>query len=284
VALSETEDEDDGEGGASNRTVEQDGDGEFNGNVDDDEDEDENVFMDRLDERIREVVAYSTYMQDATAALDAGQMIPRPVPGAIAIGSGSGGAGVDGDTSNQGLMAFTGMVSMHDATGTKRKDHSESEDDTTKTKRRARRDNRQTARNVIILPRDENGNLLLPCAIGKGSHEVVILRLGQVIPDRDGYHSSRYVFPLGYTSRKEYPSPVVPGKKTYWTSTILDSPNGPVVSINFFFLFAFATLRERRSITNANSQSPLTVSSNTRRCTFISIYRKHYNFCLERCS
>lgn len=251
VELTDSEEEE-------NETARSKQEGEVDGEENQD-DEDENAFLDRLDVRIREVISTSKLMQEATALLDQGFMGPRPIPGipgAIAVGSGSVAVGAEDAANMKARVSLAGFTTWQDPSqaGLKRKDiASESEDDAAKAKKKPRRDNRQAARNVRILPRDENGNLLLPCTIGKGAHEVTILRLGQVIPDREGFHNARYIFPLGYTSRKEFPSPIVPGKKTWWTSTILDSPTGSVVSYALSFL---QLLAKTRNLTRELSNHP----------------------------
>ncbi|KAI8365682.1 F/Y-rich N-terminus-domain-containing protein [Choanephora cucurbitarum] len=78
-------------------------------------------------------------------------------------------------------------------------------------------------RRVQPIERDDEGNPILPQQIGV----LTVLSLGTIITDRDTFHNERYIFPVGYTVRRTYPSMVDPNNNTIITSTILDGGDGP---------------------------------------------------------
>lgn len=49
---------------------------------------------------------------------------------------------------------------------------------------------------------------------------------GTVVHDRLGFHTERHIFPVGFTSRRTHYSMKEAGKKTQYTSTILDTGDG----------------------------------------------------------
>lgn len=78
-------------------------------------------------------------------------------------------------------------------------------------------------RRVQPIERDEFGNPKLPQQIGV----LTVLNLGKIKTDRDTFHNERYIFPVGYTVRRTYPSMIDPHNNTIITSTILDGGDGP---------------------------------------------------------
>ncbi|CAO3650758.1 unnamed protein product [Mucor hiemalis] len=78
-------------------------------------------------------------------------------------------------------------------------------------------------RRVQPIERDESGNPKLPQQIGV----LTVLSLGKIKTDRDTFHNERYIFPVGYTVRRTYPSMIDPHNNTIITSTILDGGDGP---------------------------------------------------------
>lgn len=78
-------------------------------------------------------------------------------------------------------------------------------------------------RRVQPIERDELGNPKLPQQIGV----LTVLNLGKIKTDRDTFHNERYIFPVGYTVRRTYPSMINPHNNTIITSTILDGGDGP---------------------------------------------------------
>lgn len=78
-------------------------------------------------------------------------------------------------------------------------------------------------RRVQPIQRDESGLPKLPQQIGV----LTVLSLGKINFDQDTFHNERYIFPVGYTVRRTYPSMIDPLNNTVITSTILDGGDGP---------------------------------------------------------
>ncbi|KAI8092990.1 F/Y rich C-terminus-domain-containing protein [Halteromyces radiatus] len=78
-------------------------------------------------------------------------------------------------------------------------------------------------RRVQPIERDESGNPVLPQQIGV----LTVLKLGTIESRRETFHNERYIFPIGYTVSRTYPSMVDPTTNTVITSTILDGGDGP---------------------------------------------------------
>ncbi|KAI9498731.1 F/Y rich C-terminus-domain-containing protein, partial [Zychaea mexicana] len=78
-------------------------------------------------------------------------------------------------------------------------------------------------RRVQPVDRDENGNVKLPQQIGV----LTVVKLGKIVHDRDAFHNERYIFPVGFTVERTYPSMINPHSNTSIVSTILDGGDGP---------------------------------------------------------
>ncbi|KAG1152092.1 hypothetical protein G6F37_001724 [Rhizopus arrhizus] len=78
-------------------------------------------------------------------------------------------------------------------------------------------------RRVQPIDRDEEGNPKLPQQIGV----LTVLSLGRIISDRPTFHNERYIFPVGYTVSRTYPSMADPTSNTVITSTIVDGGDAP---------------------------------------------------------
>jgi len=100
-----------------------------------------------------------------------------------------------------------------------------------KKRKSSRRDTRSDAKPMKILPRDKDGNLILPVTVGKSSNEVIVISIGKVIYDREAYHTSRYIWPVGFESKKEYMSMLDPKKRTVYTNRILDGGENPIFEV-----------------------------------------------------
>ncbi|OAD02452.1 hypothetical protein MUCCIDRAFT_111836 [Mucor lusitanicus CBS 277.49] len=77
---------------------------------------------------------------------------------------------------------------------------------------------RVRTRRVQPIQRDQHGHPILPLQIGV----LTVTHLGRIVTDRDAFHNERYIFPVGYTVQRVYPSMLDPTKNTLITSTILD--------------------------------------------------------------
>lgn len=77
----------------------------------------------------------------------------------------------------------------------------------------------------------------MPITVGKGHDEVTILSigrfygviLGNIVWDREGYHTQRYIFPIGYKAERMYNSTVDAKQKVKYLCEILDGGDSPVV-------------------------------------------------------
>ncbi|KAG2205130.1 hypothetical protein INT47_002224, partial [Mucor saturninus] len=78
-------------------------------------------------------------------------------------------------------------------------------------------------RRVQPIERDNQGHPKLPQQIGV----LTVLNLGKINPHQDAFHNERYIFPVGYTVRRTYPSMIDPHNNTVITSTIIDGGDGP---------------------------------------------------------
>ncbi|KAJ1676053.1 hypothetical protein EV182_000046 [Spiromyces aspiralis] len=78
-------------------------------------------------------------------------------------------------------------------------------------------------RSVQPVPRDEEGNYILPIQVGI----LTVLNLGHVVWDRDTFHNERYIWPVGYTVQREYGSMIDPDKNVIYTCRISDGGDGP---------------------------------------------------------
>lgn len=78
-------------------------------------------------------------------------------------------------------------------------------------------------RRVQPIDRDEDGHPKLPQQIGV----LTVLNLGTIITDRPSFHNERYIFPVGYTVSRTYPSMLDPNSNTVITSTIIDGGDSP---------------------------------------------------------
>lgn len=78
-------------------------------------------------------------------------------------------------------------------------------------------------RRVQPIEKDEFGHPKLPQQIGV----LTVLSLGKINYHKDAFHNERYIFPIGYTVRRTYPSMIDPNNNTIITSTILDGGDAP---------------------------------------------------------
>ncbi|ORY95902.1 hypothetical protein BCR43DRAFT_405489, partial [Syncephalastrum racemosum] len=74
---------------------------------------------------------------------------------------------------------------------------------------------------------DEDGKPTLPQIIGL----YTLVHLGAIVTDRPAFHTDRYIYPIGYTIERSYPSMVDPETDTTMTATILDGGDAPIFSL-----------------------------------------------------
>ncbi|CAG8520664.1 14713_t:CDS:2 [Racocetra persica] len=94
-----------------------------------------------------------------------------------------------------------------------------------------KRDDRTDAKRIEPLPMNPDGTLKLPVTIGKGTNEVTIYRIGHIVWDKEAYHTNRYIFPVGFMSKKQYLSAVDVTRRTTYTSEILDGGDTPIFQV-----------------------------------------------------
>ncbi|KAI9283644.1 F/Y rich C-terminus-domain-containing protein [Umbelopsis sp. AD052] len=97
-----------------------------------------------------------------------------------------------------------------------------------------------TTRRIQPVPRDDEGRPIMPLHIGVFTVE----DFGHVVWDRPGFHTERYIWPVGYTITRSYPSMIDANSLTTVRATILDDgghqplfkiecedcPNEPIVA------------------------------------------------------
>eukprot|EP01092_Planopodium_desertum_P006439 TRINITY_DN26811_c0_g1_i1.p1 TRINITY_DN26811_c0_g1~~TRINITY_DN26811_c0_g1_i1.p1 ORF type:complete len:312 (+),score=54.83 TRINITY_DN26811_c0_g1_i1:628-1563(+) len=79
---------------------------------------------------------------------------------------------------------------------------------------------------VADVPRDEEGNLIFPIKLGV----LIVESLGEV-SDKAGYHNKKYIWPVGFRSKRTYASMKDPDKKVLYTSEILDGGEVPLFRV-----------------------------------------------------
>ncbi|KAJ2718784.1 hypothetical protein GGI07_005589 [Coemansia sp. Benny D115] len=103
---------------------------------------------------------------------------------------------------------------------------------TKRRRRQGKRDNRLAPKAVEPVRVDARGHVVLPLVVGRGSDEVRVLSLGKVVSEPDSYHTSRYIWPVGFRSTRMYPSMRKGSEgKSLYTSEILAGEDMPVFRV-----------------------------------------------------
>ncbi|KAG0015383.1 transforming growth factor beta regulator 1 [Podila clonocystis] len=100
------------------------------------------------------------------------------------------------------------------------------------TRKATKRADRGRPRAVVPLITNPDGTLNYPIVVGKGTNEVIIENMGRIVWQGRGYHNHRYIFPVGFRSKKQYTSLSDTSKKTYFISEILDGGDAPIFQIS----------------------------------------------------
>lgn len=79
------------------------------------------------------------------------------------------------------------------------------------------------------------------------SSKVKLISIGEVVYNREKYHSTSYIYPVGYQIEKEYTSIENPSKNTIYRSSILDGGESP--------LFRVECLDKTKMVFNGNTPS-----------------------------
>ena len=76
-----------------------------------------------------------------------------------------------------------------------------------------------------VAPRDAQNRPILPLPIKGG---ISITSLGHIVSDRPLYHTSNTIYPVGFTSQRQYYSLKHPTQRVQWTSRIDDGGKSPL--------------------------------------------------------
>ncbi|KAI9292940.1 hypothetical protein K502DRAFT_319078 [Neoconidiobolus thromboides FSU 785] len=78
-------------------------------------------------------------------------------------------------------------------------------------------------RRVQPVPKDKDGNIKLPLQMSI----FTVLDLGRIEYEKPGYHSNRYLYPIGFKIQRYYKSTIDPEGNSVYTLTILEGRLGP---------------------------------------------------------
>ncbi|KAJ1748940.1 hypothetical protein LPJ78_004249 [Coemansia sp. RSA 989] len=93
---------------------------------------------------------------------------------------------------------------------------------TKRRRRQGKRDDRNDPKPIEPLPRDADGNLVFPIVVGRGQDQILIHNLGRIKWEPETYHTSRYIWTVGFRSTRVYPSIVTGEPGCTYTSEILE--------------------------------------------------------------
>ncbi|XP_065844288.1 transforming growth factor beta regulator 1-like isoform X2 [Oscarella lobularis] len=79
-------------------------------------------------------------------------------------------------------------------------------------------------RKLQPVPLDSEGYPVMPINLGG----LTIHSLGRIVADRPGFHSERYIWPVGFVSTRTFFSMYQPGAKCVYRCRILDGKNSPL--------------------------------------------------------
>eukprot|EP01135_Chromosphaera_perkinsii_P000588 Nk52_evm9s128 gene=Nk52_evmTU9s128 len=82
-------------------------------------------------------------------------------------------------------------------------------------------------RRAPAIPKDENGNVILPFKLGGITYH----SLGKINP-KPGFHSDKYIWPVGFTSSRIFFSIKNPDNKIRYMSRIVDDEDGPKFEVS----------------------------------------------------
>lgn len=83
------------------------------------------------------------------------------------------------------------------------------------------------------LPLRDDGQVDLPVILGRGVHRIILMQLGEVMPDA-GFAHDKYIFPAGFRCKRKYytfdaDASVEKAKKIYYFCTIKRADECPLV-------------------------------------------------------
>lgn len=85
------------------------------------------------------------------------------------------------------------------------------------------------------IKRDDQGRPILPLTFGG----IILESLGEIVWDKDKFHSKRYIFPVGYTSKRSYFSLKDPSTRCWYKQEILENLN-PISTAKVSFILTNA--------------------------------------------
>lgn len=103
------------------------------------------------------------------------------------------------------------------------------------------------------ISRDENGEATMPQSFGK-IIKTKVISLGQIKATPNTFHTTRYIYPVGYTIERLGDSMIYNNKKTLYAMKILDGGNHPL------FQVGAADQPHKKVVASGKSKSPTTVS------------------------
>eukprot|EP00123_Amoebidium_parasiticum_P000749 comp11644_c0_seq1/m.6148 comp11644_c0_seq1/g.6148 ORF comp11644_c0_seq1/g.6148 comp11644_c0_seq1/m.6148 type:complete len:573 (-) comp11644_c0_seq1:269-1987(-) len=113
-------------------------------------------------------------------------------------------------------------------TGRKRKPSVSQGDDPPKKRQKKVTDSRpRPPTKVPVAEYDADGNIVLPWRIGS----LTIHNFGTVT-DKEGYHTEKFIFPIGFMSTRIHTSWKNPATKTTYTCTVSEGAHGPLFTIS----------------------------------------------------
>lgn len=85
----------------------------------------------------------------------------------------------------------------------------------------------RAARKPQDVSKDEHGNIIYPFKAGG----VEVFSLGEIVYDRPTFHSDKYIWPVGFSSKKEFRSIKDPNLRWHYRSRILDGGDVPLFEV-----------------------------------------------------
>jgi hypothetical protein len=95
-----------------------------------------------------------------------------------------------------------------------------------KRKRAPKKETPAKIKKTIEYPTDEDGQPILPLQL----NSITLISLGE-ISLKQGFHSEKYIYPIGFVSTKVYSSTKDPNGTTTYTCSILDGGDAPKFQI-----------------------------------------------------
>lgn len=79
------------------------------------------------------------------------------------------------------------------------------------------------ARRVRALPVNDEGRLILPVVLGRANSRVSIYSIGEIAYSTPNLHNSKFIYPIGFVSKRKFSSFSDPAKRITYTCKIVNS-------------------------------------------------------------